>query len=57
MIKTIIFDVGGVLMSWPSEAVYNDLKKELDLDDDKFKLFWKKYLGMYGKGEITESRL
>jgi epoxide hydrolase-like predicted phosphatase len=57
MITTIIFDVGGVLMSWPSEAVYNDLKNELNLNDEEFRLFWKKYIGMYGKGEITESRL
>jgi glucose-1-phosphatase len=57
MIKTIIFDVGGVLMSWPRDEVYGDIKKELDLDDAKFKIFWETYLYPLGTGEISEEDL
>lgn len=57
MITTIIFDVGGVLMSWPKDAVYADLKNELELDETEFALFWRKYLPLYGERKITEPEL
>lgn len=57
MIKAVIFDVGGVLLKWPREIVFNDIKSELDLDDEAMEAFWNRYLRAFSKGEYTEAEL
>src|ERR1700733_15728600 len=57
MLRAIIFDVGNVLISWPGESVYADIKEELGFDNEQLALFSKKYLGKLGRGEITEEEL
>jgi len=42
-------------MSWPRRAVHDDVKRELNLDEEQFRRFWRDYVqALYGRGKVTE---
>jgi FMN phosphatase YigB (HAD superfamily) len=55
-IKVVIFDIGGVLVYWGTD-MYEDLKQELNLDEDTIERLKRNYLHPFSRGEITETEV
>ncbi|HSX47354.1 MAG TPA: HAD-IA family hydrolase [Patescibacteria group bacterium] len=56
-ITTVIFDAGGVLISWPREEVLEDIRNELKMTNEQIEKFWRKYIFAIGKGDFSESTM
>ncbi|MBP6882544.1 MAG: HAD family phosphatase [Candidatus Levybacteria bacterium] len=54
MIKAVIFDVGGVIVSNEMESVYEDIKGTFGIDTPTFEKAWTELMPLLGTGKITE---
>jgi epoxide hydrolase-like predicted phosphatase len=54
MVKAIIFDIGGVLITNPMQRMKEDIKKTLKISSLKFNKAWDEITPLLGSGKINE---
>jgi epoxide hydrolase-like predicted phosphatase len=55
-IKAGIFDIGGVLLDWSNEPMFQDIATHLGVSRGEVDKAWKKYSIELGNGTITENQ-
>lgn len=56
MIKTGIFDIGGVLLKWTNLPLFEDVDQTLLVTEEQRNEHWLKYMNLLEVGKITEAR-
>ncbi len=53
-IEAGIFDIGGVLLDWKNDPLYDDVISHLQISREAFDSAWNKYIVDFGNGKVSE---